>query len=253
MNLNYLLFHLIFTLTPVLVLGYLYIRDKSGKKTFKQGTFLMILLAIVYTSPWDRLLIDEGIWYYGENVVSLWILGIPLGEYLFFIIQTLGVSLFLYKIGYNSDKTENAGIFERPLFGLPFLLLSLFGLWMIILGPNSTLYMGAILAWAGPVISLQWIFGGEKLLEQKKTLIKSILIPASYLWIIDKIAITKGLWILPLETRTSLEIFGLPIEEMIFFLMTNIMVIQGVILYDWVLNSNEDLDRLKEKINIYGK
>lgn len=253
MNLNYIFFHLIFTLPPVLVLGYLYSRDIKGKKAFRQGTFLMILLAVVYTSPWDHLLINEGIWFYGENVVSLWILGIPLGEYLFFIIQTLGISLFLYQIGYDTDKTENARIFGRPLLGLPFLLLSLFGLWMIIFGPNSTLYMGAILAWAGPVISLQWIFGGEKLLEQKKTLVKSILIPASYLWIIDKVAITKGLWILPLETRTGLEIFGLPIEEMIFFLMTNIMVIQGIILYEWALNSNEDFNQLKEKINIYGK
>lgn len=249
MNLNYLLFHVFFTLPPVLVLGYLYSRDRGRKKEFMQGTLLMILLAVLYTSPWDHFLIEESVWFYGETVVTQWILGIPLGEYLFFIIQTLGASLFLYHIGYNAESTENAGILGRPLLGLPFLVLSLLGLWTVLFGPESGFYLGAIVAWAGPVITLQWIFGGEKLLEQYDTLLKGILVPALYLWIIDAVAIGRGLWILPLETRTGLELLGLPIEEMIFFLFTNIMVVQGVILYCWTLNSTQDLHEIRERIS----
>lgn len=210
----------------------------------------MTLLAVVYTSPWDYLLIDRGVWFYGEGVVSSWILGIPLGEYLFFVIQTLGTSLLLFNLGYDSADSKKSKVFDSKKFSSPLILLTAAGIWMVLFGAESSLYIGAILAWSGPVISLQWAYGGKRLVEAKKPVMKTVAISSAYLWSIDYVAIEKSLWNLPIQTRTGFEILGLPLEEAFFFTLTNLMVVQGIILYDWTLKSTEVRSLLMKKKDI---
>lgn len=207
----------------------------------------MTLMALVYTSPWDHLLIDRGVWFYGEGVVWSWILGIPVGEYLFFIIQTLGTSLLLFKLGYDSIDEGKPRILDSKKFSLPFILLTAAGIWMVLFGAESSFYIGSILAWSGPVISLQWAYGGKRLLEAKKSVIRTIVISSAYLWSIDYVAIEKNLWNLSIQTRTGFEILGLPVEEALFFTLTNLMVVQGIILYDWTLKTTELRSLLTKK------
>lgn len=245
---TYLSFHLIFTLPLVLILGYYYIKNCKKVLRIKEPAILMVILSVIYTSPWDQHLINRGIWFYGDKVVSSWILGIPLGEYIFFVLQTIGTSLFLYLISFEPVKNTGAKIFGNISYALPSALITILGLWMVISGSLSSFYLGSILAWAGPIITLQWAYGGRKLWEQKKTLLIGIVIPSFYLWVIDAIAISKELWILPLETRTGIEVFSLPIEEAVFFLVTNMMVVQGIILYSWTINSFSSIGDLKRGI-----
>ena len=55
------------------------------------------------------------------------------------------------------------------------------------------------------------------------------LIPSTlYLWFADRTAIKLGIWTIAPETSFGLSFFGLPIEEAVFFLMTNLLVVQGV-------------------------
>ncbi len=42
---------------------------------------------------WDYLAIKDGIWYF-PNVIGLWIFGIPLEEWLFFWVATIGTITF---------------------------------------------------------------------------------------------------------------------------------------------------------------
>ena len=233
---NYILFHLIFTIPLLLILFYLRPALPSEReKHFRIGLFLMTLTAVIYTTPWDAFLITQGVWFYGEDVITQWIAGVPLGEYLFFVIQTIGAGLWLYYSGFDPSKTEKAKIFGNKALFIPFLAIALMGLYLISLGKGSYFYLGSILVWAGPVIALQWAFGGQKLLEQKRNFFKAVAIPTIYLWIIDRIALKQGLWTIAKETRTGIELLGLPIEEAIFFLATNLMVVQGLILYEWIM------------------
>jgi lycopene cyclase domain-containing protein len=54
-------------------------------------------------------------------------------------------------------------------------------------------------------------------------------LPTLYLWIADAIAIRLGIWSIDPRLSTGIIILGLPIEEAIFFLVTNLLVITGVI------------------------
>jgi lycopene cyclase domain len=195
----------------------------------------MVALAVFYTTPWDALLISKGIWFYGENVVTTSLFGIPLGEYLFFIFQTVGVSLYALYSGF--DAKVNSKIFKRYWLAAPFILVSVVGAWMTLSGPQSFFYLGAILGWAGPVISLQWIYGADVLLKNGKKLILAILVPVAYLSAVDSLAINTGLWTIQTSTSLGVNILGLPVEEAIFFLTTSTMVVQGVILYVWTVKS----------------
>ena len=48
------------------------------------------------------------------------------------------------------------------------------------------------------------------------------------------VAITLGIWKLSPTYTTGLTLAGLPIEEGLFFLFTNLFVVQGLILWLWV-------------------
>ena len=57
-------------------------------------------------------------------------------------------------------------------------------------------------------------------------------ISTCYLWIADAIAIRIGVWSISDSHTSGLRVGGLPIEEMVFFLMTNAMVLFGLILLE---------------------
>jgi len=63
------------------------------------------------------------------------------------------------------------------------------------------------------------------------------LAPTLYLWVVDRIAIGVGLWSLSDRYTTGLAVplLGLPIEEAVFFLLTSLFVVQGLVLYVWLV------------------
>ena len=48
--------------------------------------------------------------------------------------------------------------------------------------------------------------------------------------ICDRLAIGLGIWEISPQYTTGWHLFGLPIEEAVFFLITNLMVVQGLAL-----------------------
>ncbi len=95
---------------------------------------------------------------------------------------------------------------------------------------NPGVYLGLILVWAGPVLALQWAIGSTQLWATKRTWLIGTLVPTVYLWIADRIAIAQGIWSISDTYTTGLNLFGLPIEEATFFLVTNLLVVQGLLL-----------------------
>jgi hypothetical protein len=64
-------------------------------------------------------------------------------------------------------------------------------------------------------------------------------VPAVYFWIVDRIAIGMGTWYLSSELTTGVAVLGLPIEEMLFFTSANLMTVNGLVLFEWVLDWND--------------
>ena len=98
---------------------------------------------------------------------------------------------------------------------------------------EHTTYLILILVWAGPVIVLQWLLGADFLIRRWKVLIPGIVLSTLYLTFIDSFALRAGTW--TISPAQSLAVFipliHVPVEEAIFFLVTNTLIIQGMLLF----------------------
>jgi lycopene cyclase domain-containing protein len=192
---------------------------------------LISLVAFIYTTPWDNYLVWRGIWDYGSDRVVGTIGYVPIEEYLFFILQCILTGLWTYwLLARQAERPE----ISAP-FGLRLVLLilgaavSAAGFFM--LQEPSTLYLGLILAWAMPIVTMQWGLGAGILWSLKGIWAIATFIPTLYLWIADRIAIGNGIWHIAESYTTGLNLFGLPFEEATFFLVTNVLITQGVLLF----------------------
>jgi lycopene cyclase domain-containing protein len=234
-RLTYLAFHAVFVVPPLLALAVLTWRRRRSPLNLRLGALGVVVvtaLAVGYTAPWDRFLIEQGAWFYGEGRVTRWVWGIPLGELLFFVLQPLLTALWTFQV----DGSVLSGIAhsrrDRLVGVLAGVAVSAVGL--VLFAGQSTLYLGAILAWAGPVLALQWAVGWRYLLAARRRVALAVGVPTLYLWVIDRIAIGNGIWTISETYTTGLGLFGLPVEEMTFFAVTNCFVVQGLVLLPWV-------------------
>ncbi|MGB3543909.1 lycopene cyclase domain-containing protein [Rubrivirga sp.] len=226
---TYLEFHLAFTVPPLVVLALL--QGRTRAPWWPLG--LLIGIAFVYTTPWDNYLVAREIWTYPPGRVLATIGFVPVEEYAFFGIQTIIAGLWLRLFQARWDRVpEPSGRGVRwpgiALFGA----ITVAGVAML-LAAGHWLYLGLILAWAGPPLLLQWAVGGE-LVWARRRLVAVTVIPISlYLWVADWFAITQaGIWNITDATRTGWEIVGLPVEEALFFVVTTLLVAQGLVMLE---------------------
>jgi len=231
---TYLQFHLVFTLPPLLLLAFLTWRAFQQGRVSRAGLVALgvhVLLALLYTTPWDNYLVSRGVWGYGEDRVLFTLGWVPLEEYLFFIIQTLLTGLWLLflrrRLGGAAEAPREVP-WVRVVGALFWLGLAAVG--VLALGTGKGTYFGLIAAWAAPVLALQWGFGGDLLVQRPRVLVPGFLVPTLYLWLADRLALGAGIWWISPELSSGLHIFGLPVEEALFFLLTNLLVVFGMLL-----------------------
>ena len=230
---SYLAFHLVFTLPPILLLALIQRQPLAGIGGLRAwlGLPLIALIALVYTTPWDNYLIWRDVWHYGTGRVVGTIGYVPVEEYLFFLLQPIFTGLWLYwLLAHKSEPIgQECSTTVRTTGTVFWVALSLAGALMLQWNPG--VYLGLILAWAGPVLALQWVIGATQVWAAKRTWLLGTLVPTLYLWVADRIAIGQGIWSISDAYTTGLHLFGLPLEEATFFLVTNLLVVQGVLLF----------------------
>ncbi len=86
------------------------------------------------------------------------------------------------------------------------------------------------LGWVLPVLMLQWVLGYRLLWRARIVVLLAIVLPTTYLSLADGIAIANGIWTLHANRIVGIRIGDVPIEEIIFFAVTNTMVAQSVVL-----------------------
>ena len=241
---TYFQFHLVFIFPMLILLGF-FTRRALRAGTPLSGFFgtrnsfawaalvIHILIAVVYTTPWDNYLVFREVWGYPPGRV-LFIIGyVPFEEYLFFILQALLSGLWFYTLTRllkaPSARLKPKAARRTRVVGFGFsLLLAAAGL--VALTQEAGTYLGLILVWAGPVLMLQIGFGGDWLLERWRLVTLAVLTPTLYLWIADRIAIGLNIWWISKNFTVGVTLFGLPIEEAIFFFVTNVFVVFGLTL-----------------------
>ncbi len=93
------------------------------------------------------------------------------------------------------------------------------------------IYLTLLLVWAVPVIALHRAVGAPDLRRRARTLIVAVVVPTAYLAIADAVAISSGAWHISNRLTLGVRWRGLVLEEALFFLLTNVMVAQSVILF----------------------
>jgi lycopene cyclase domain-containing protein len=96
--------------------------------------------------------------------------------------------------------------------------------------PGRLTYLVLELGWALPVLILQWIVGWRDLWAARRALLVSVLLPSAYLTLADGVAIHNGIWRFHDSRILGVIVADVPIEEAIFFVLTNALVVQAVIL-----------------------
>lgn len=225
---SYLAFLAIFIVPPLLVLAWTQRRRLSSIHP-RARWFLaaMSLIALVYTTPWDNYLVWRGVWMYGDDRVMGTIGYVPVEEYLFFVLQPLLTGLWL--CSRLPVPPRPAGNASRWTGALVYAAVAAYGVWL--LGRTEGTYLGLILAWAAPVLALQWAYAGREIWARRKAFAIGIAVPTLYLWMADAVAISRGIWRISERHTLGPSLGVLPLEEAVFFLVTNLLVAQGMILF----------------------
>ena len=193
-----------------------------------------VILAVVYTTPWDNYLVATKVWYYNPSLVTGIVFGfVPIEEYTFFVLETILSGLIWWFLARRISTPKDF----RP--SKPARLVSFFVLlfiWLIFTAlffsrNHPTTYLSITLFWALPAIFPQLLYGADILWHHRKLVALSILIPGAYLSLMDIVALRAATWSISPSQTTGILLFGiLPLEEVVFFFITNLLITFGMTL-----------------------
>ncbi|KAG0650248.1 terpanoid synthase [Hyphodiscus hymeniophilus] len=243
MGFEYALVHLKYTIPPAIALTFIYRPFLNRIDVYK--ILFLISVAVVSTIPWDSYLIRRKIWTYPPRVVvGPLLFSIPLEEVFFFVIQTYNTSLIyllmskpVFNPSYLRPRKDHKSPIpyrvQRKLGAVVLVAAVMYGMILIWSGGEGT-YLGLILAWAGPFALLLWSLSYQFLIGLPATsTIIPIALPTLYLWVVDTLALKRGTWTIESGTKLGLHLWeGLEIEEAIFFLATNTLIVFGLVAFD---------------------
>jgi lycopene cyclase domain-containing protein len=104
-------------------------------------------------------------------------------------------------------------------------------------------YLVHLVAWALPVILVQLFALVRHYKERSGAVLRAVLPPAfivgTYLAMMDHLAISSGIWNFGEGKHLGVYVGAVPLEEVLFFLMTSLLVSLGVALFTAVLERRE--------------
>jgi lycopene cyclase domain-containing protein len=206
-----------------------------------------VFLAVTYTTPWDNYLVATNVWYYNPNLVTGIVFGyVPIEEYTFFVLETVLSGLWWWflarRISPPKDDFKESKSARLSTF---FVLLFTWGVFTFFFFSDDQplTYLSITLFWALPAIFPQMLYGADILWHHRKLVALTILIPGIYLSLMDIVALKATTWSISPAQTTGILFFGiLPLEEVVFFFITNTLVAFGMTL----LLSRQSRPRMEE-------
>ena len=245
---SYFGFLVLFLIPPIAVLGAglwkvrrLHRPLPASWSRYPAWTAIALLtgIALCYTTPWDNYLVANGVWIYARHLISGMVIGwVPVEEYLFFLLQPVLTGLCLLLMTHLIPMEPEYALFDKTaskaiagLLGLV-ILCWIIALWILVTGWQPGTYLALQWIWALPPIALQIYVGRDLLWKARRPLVLTILATTAYLSVADAIAIQCSVWSINPQLSLSILLGGvLPMEEALFFLQTNILVICGITLF----------------------
>lgn len=197
--------------------------------------FVHVLIALIYTTPWDNYLVATGVWYYNPDLVTGIVFGyVPIEEYTFFILETFLAGMWWWflarRIPEPAEPFKQSKTGRLTAFGVLFAAWAVFT-YLFFLGGVEWTYLAIILFWALPPIFPQFLFGADILWHYRKLVFTAVFVPGLYLSLMDIVALTDTTWSISKEQTIGVLFFNiLPLEEVVFFFMTNVLIGFGMTL-----------------------
>ena len=91
-------------------------------------------------------------------------------------------------------------------------------------------YFLHLVCWAAPLIVLQWIVGWRVFRRNLRAVFLPALIGTAYFTLTDTLAVRDRLWFFDARQILGWRVGILPMEEVLFFLLTSLLVTQSLIL-----------------------
>ena len=211
------------------------------------GIAVHVFLAVAYTTPWDNYLVATGVWYYNPELVTGIVFGyVPIEEYTFFVVETILAGLWWWFLARRLSPPANEFNPNNKIVRVS--SISLIVIWMVFtylfFSDNQPLtYLSITLFWALPAILPQLLFGADILWHYRKLVFWAIMVPGTYLSLMDIVALQDTTWSISKDQTTAILFFGiLPLEEVVFFFITNVLITFGMTL----LLANVSQKRLSE-------
>ena len=223
---SYLLFDLLFLGLPVAL-----ILRRAGRPPARllAACAALIAVALVWTAPWDEYLIRTGVWTYDSDRVLLRLGSVPAEEYAFVALEVALIAAWGHLLG-------RFRVAARPLLAGARLRGTLG--WLVVLAAGGVLlvaggqlrYLGLLLVWIAPPMALQRAVAGDLLRSRLSDRALLALPVAGWLCVADRLALADGIWAIAPSSSTGIAVLGLPLEEGLFFLLTALLVTDGLLL-----------------------
>lgn len=194
-----------------------------------------IAIALIYTTPWDNYLVATRVWWYDPALVTGVTIGwVPIEEYTFFLVQPIFSGLWLLswmrRLRHPAPANWVNHSLRRATVGASFVIW-LGMLLILIAGWQPGNYLALELGWALPPIMLQLYFGADILWHHRRLIAVSLIPVTLYLAFADALAIQAGTWTINPDKTLQWYLGGiLPIEEFLFFFLTNVLIVFGLTL-----------------------
>ncbi|KAA8909544.1 Squalene/phytoene synthase-domain-containing protein [Sphaerosporella brunnea] len=248
MGTDYLLVHVKYTVPPAVLLSILYRPLQTRLDTCK--ILFLLAIAVLSTIPWDSYLIANNVWTYPPGaVIGLTLFRIPIEELFFFFVQTYITTLiyllvnkatvhaaYLTEIN-DSAKAQVTKLRVAEAAGAVLLAGLLFEAADMVRSGGEGTYMGLLGVWAGPFLLGLWVLAYRHILSLPlpNTLVPALL-PTVYFWVVDTLALRRGTWAITPGTKLNYQPWPhMEIEEVVFFLTTNVLITFGLVCFDYAV------------------
>ena len=91
-------------------------------------------------------------------------------------------------------------------------------------------YFLHLTGWTLPILALQWAVGWKSLRRNLRAVFVPAVVGGVFFSAIDQVAVRSGLWFFDGQQILGLYVGLLPVEEVLFFLLTSLLVTQTLVL-----------------------
>ncbi|MDZ4743062.1 MAG: lycopene cyclase domain-containing protein [Verrucomicrobiota bacterium] len=104
--------------------------------------------------------------------------------------------------------------------------------WGYLADPSRSNYLFHLLVWMLPVLVIQWFLAGRIFLRNARYVFGPALVFGTYYTVVDFLAVHEGVWVFDPAQNLGLLFMGvLPLEEILFFYITALLVSQSFVMF----------------------